>query len=134
MLCAVHAAFLQTRESSALLPAPGNEELLQCDCQKVMCNCLKRCDAFRNASHRFRQLHITFWQSHCSNSSLPGAGSSALLSLVCRKAACTAQSIYQSLLGLSLLLLLLVVLVNKSWSWSRPPPRSSARRRTLPRR
>ena len=41
-----YTAFRQATEgsSSALMPAAGNEELLHCDCQKVRCNCLKRCE------------------------------------------------------------------------------------------
>ena len=41
-----YASFLQATEgsASALMPAAGSEELLNCDCQKVRCNCLKRCE------------------------------------------------------------------------------------------
>ena len=48
------AAFLQATESSenALMPAAGNEELLHCDCQKVRCNCLKRCECAIGTSAR----------------------------------------------------------------------------------
>ena len=48
---ASHAAFLQAAESSssALMPAAGSEETLRCDCQKVRCNCLKRCDCARES-------------------------------------------------------------------------------------
>ena len=49
-----YASFLQATEgsASALMPAAGNEELLHCDCQKVRCNCLKRCECAIGTSAR----------------------------------------------------------------------------------
>ena len=77
---APRAAFLQATESSAnaLTPAANNEELLHCDCQKVRCNCLKRCEcAMASVTSSGYMSAASAIQIHESVGSLPATDEEA---------------------------------------------------------
>ena len=75
-----YASFLQATEgsASALMPAAGNEELLHCDCQKVRCNCLKRCEcAMASVTSSGYMSAASAIQIHESVGSLPATDEEA---------------------------------------------------------